>query len=66
MDHKTINKPAATRPDASDNSMTEATSMSTPAWGFLDEEGGNELGDLLLFLFLAIAATPTQEEQRAI
>ena len=24
-----INKPAATRPDASDNSMTEATSMTT-------------------------------------
>ena len=26
-----INKPAATRPDASDNSMTEATSMGAPS-----------------------------------
>ena len=27
-----INKPAATRPDASDNSMTEATSMGGADW----------------------------------
>ena len=41
--------------------MWHPSEQSTPAWGFLDEEGGNKVGDLLLFLFLAIAATPTQE-----
>ena len=40
-----INKPAATRPDASDNSMTEATSMllaAVPVAG--DELSGDKVG----------------------
>ena len=44
-----INKPAATRPDASDNSMTEATSMALPT-----KQGEGGVGIIMVIISMVI------------